>query len=296
MADNTSKARAGAVNFQRRTWDKEEFEKKAKERLDKDLTGESLKEAQAGTAAPFRAAAPGLKRVEGSERAFVQSRDYDLNLDSKLGKRRLVTESTPQSQVGGYYCDVCACTLRDSATYLDHINGKNHQKRLGFSMRTERSSVDQVKARFDKLKAQKSGGLGAYGEAGRGRAPVLDADDRYAMAAMDAPDIHMVSADKVSKPSSAHVPTANGSAAAFASGASGEGDGPAAKRPRVDEGSAASSSSSSLSANGAPHGGGAPSQGSSNAGIQPPLEDDGIDPEMAAMMGFGGFGGSAKGR
>lgn len=35
---------AGATNFSRRTWDKEEFEKKAKERLEKDLSGESLKE------------------------------------------------------------------------------------------------------------------------------------------------------------------------------------------------------------------------------------------------------------
>ena len=36
----------GASNFQRRTWDKEEFEKKAKERLAKDLSGDSLKDAK----------------------------------------------------------------------------------------------------------------------------------------------------------------------------------------------------------------------------------------------------------
>ena len=32
--------------------------------------------------------------------------------------------------------------------YLDHINGKRHQRRLGFSMRVERSSVGDVRARF----------------------------------------------------------------------------------------------------------------------------------------------------
>jgi len=40
---------------------------------------------------------------------------------------QLVTESTPISQVGGYWCDLCQCTLRDSTTYLDHINGKKRE-------------------------------------------------------------------------------------------------------------------------------------------------------------------------
>jgi U4/U6.U5 tri-snRNP component SNU23 len=50
-------------------------------------------------------------------------------------------------QVGGYWCEVCQCTLRDSATYLDHINGVRHQRRMGFSMRTEKSTVESVKVR-----------------------------------------------------------------------------------------------------------------------------------------------------
>lgn len=277
MADG-GKARAGAANFQRRTWDREEFEKRAKERLEKDLSGESVLEAQAGKAAPFRAAAPGLKRVEGSERAFVQARDYDLNLDAKLGKRRLVTESTPQSQVGGYYCDVCACTLRDSATYLDHINGKNHQKRLGFSMRVERSTVDQVKARFDRLKAQKAAGGNAAG--GRPGTAALDADDRYALAAMDAPDIQVVSADKASRPAGG-PPAAAAAAATGAGGAGGDDDGDdrAPKRARTEPAAAAAPASSGGAAVGEGDGG----------------DDGGMDPEMAAMMGFSGFGGSAKG-
>ncbi len=36
--------------------------------------------------------------------------------------------------------------------YLDHINGKKHQKALGFSMRVERVGVDRVKERLGALK------------------------------------------------------------------------------------------------------------------------------------------------
>ena len=38
--------------------------------------------------------------------------------------------------------------LQDSINFLDHINGKKHQRNLGMSMKIERSSIDQVKERF----------------------------------------------------------------------------------------------------------------------------------------------------
>ena len=49
--------------------------------------------------------------------------------------------SGPQA---GYYCSVCECILRDSQSYLDHINGKYHNRALGMSMRVEQSTADQV--------------------------------------------------------------------------------------------------------------------------------------------------------
>lgn len=252
----------------------------------------------------FRSAPAGAKGPEGSERAFIQAREYDLHLESKLGKRRLVTETTPQAQVGGYWCEVCECTLRDSAGYLDHINGKNHQKKLGYSMRVERSTVDQVKARFDKLKAQKA--AASSGSSGRA---TLDADDRYALAAMDAPSIHVVSADKVSRPSSSSSSSAVGSssgsssAAAAASSSSSASsaaaapsgsDAPAAKRGRWDNPQSNPSSSSATDASSSA----ASSSSSANTSGAAAAEEEaeGMDPEMAAMMGFSGFGGSKKGR
>jgi U4/U6.U5 tri-snRNP component SNU23 len=121
------KEAAGSKNFVRRTWDTEEYEKKASDRAVKEAEGDEtgiIGPDGKRAPAPYKDAPEGVAGPEGSKRAYLQRRDEDLNLEARLGKKQLVTDSTPLSEAGGYWCDLCQCTLKDSATYLDHRNGK----------------------------------------------------------------------------------------------------------------------------------------------------------------------------
>ncbi|XP_050835810.1 zinc finger matrin-type protein 2 [Serinus canaria] len=115
----------------RRKWDKDEYEKLAEKRLTEEREKKDGKPAQ-----PVK-------------RELLRHRDYKVDLESKLGKTIVITKTTPQSEMGGYYCNVCDCVVKDSINFLDHINGKKHQRNLGMSMRVERSTLDQVKKRFE---------------------------------------------------------------------------------------------------------------------------------------------------
>ncbi|XP_054716517.1 LOW QUALITY PROTEIN: zinc finger matrin-type protein 2-like [Uloborus diversus] len=124
----------------RRKWDRDEYEKLAREKLedDDDLDwGKSFDKQP-----PVR-------------REFLKPRDYRVDLESKLGKTTVITKTTPASQTGGYYCNVCDCVVKDSINFLDHINGKKHQRNLGMSMRIERSTLDQVKQRMEMNKRKR---------------------------------------------------------------------------------------------------------------------------------------------
>ncbi|KAJ8878264.1 hypothetical protein PR048_018841 [Dryococelus australis] len=117
----------------RRKWDRDEYERLAAERIQEELEAQEKAKQKA----------PPIKRE------LLRQRDYRVDLESKLGKSVVITKNTPSSQTGGYYCNVCDCVVKDSINFLDHINGKKHQRNLGMSMRVERSSLEQVKKRFD---------------------------------------------------------------------------------------------------------------------------------------------------
>lgn len=82
------------------------------------------------------------------KRDFLQGRDYKLDLAARLNKTQVISNNTPLNQQAGYYCAVCDCILRDSQSYLDHINGKYHNRALGMTMNVEKKGLDSVQARL----------------------------------------------------------------------------------------------------------------------------------------------------
>jgi len=166
-------------NVERRTWDKEVYEARARARsaANSDKNKSEKLPAQPGASKSeeeaqeeFIAAEAGAAGPENSERSFLRARKRTLGLDNKVGKKeaiapdaaittstKRVNDSAPEinaenavTKTGvGWHCKVCDCFLKDSNSYLDHINGRRHQKALGFSMRVERSTIDQVRERMN---------------------------------------------------------------------------------------------------------------------------------------------------
>ena len=150
----------------------------------------------------------------------VIQRDYKKELESRVGTKTIVNLDTGEGL--GFKCEQTGVILRDSIAYLDHINGKKQAKAMGMSMRVERSTVEQVRARMEMIKNKK---------AEEKKNGVVDFNKRVRMAEEDEEEIRARRAEKKKAKKEAE------------------------KKAKMAD-----------------------------------APDEGIDPEMAAMMGFGGFG------
>lgn len=169
----------------RRTWDKDYYSAKARERLEGDDYGKDL---QGEMKTNYKIDQIDSKKVEfqpaeddadgpiGSQRAFLKARETKIDLESKVGKIEIIKAGDSNSSHGpGYWCEVCQCLSKDSLSYIDHCNGKKRlllfydvvinyiinlflldQRALGFSMRVRRVGVDEVKERLEALKRKVS--------------------------------------------------------------------------------------------------------------------------------------------
>eukprot|EP00438_Fugacium_kawagutii_P000657 Skav222309 [mRNA] locus=scaffold1249:89739:90422:- [translate_table: standard] len=140
MASDPGEKDEGATDAMgRKIWDKDVYLEKAKQNI------------MFGPERIGRRKDPVIP-LPSSQRTFLKRRTAELELDKNLGQMRTVTAHTIKPLQGGYWCSVCECLIKDSASYLEHVNGRRHNRNLGMNMKVEKIGVDRIK---DKLKSLK---------------------------------------------------------------------------------------------------------------------------------------------
>ena len=101
-------------NVTRRTWDLSQYASSAAEaRAEAEAREKEIEKAKKGLPSRAVVVRNPLKRREG-----------ESDIYANVGKFQVITTSTPLSQRGGFYCHICDCLLKDSASWLDHLNGR----------------------------------------------------------------------------------------------------------------------------------------------------------------------------
>jgi hypothetical protein len=124
-------------NF-RRTWDPKKYQNEALERLQD-------KKQEAKTT-PVDVTKEVLERNE-----VLRSKKVEIGR---------ISFSRAGSNGSNFYCDICKVQNTDSISYISHLNSKNHNKTLGKQINVvEKSSLSQVRDRFELLKRKKTAKL-----------------------------------------------------------------------------------------------------------------------------------------
>jgi U4/U6.U5 tri-snRNP component SNU23 len=153
MADRKSAygAPASDTDF-RRTWDKAEYEAKAKKDAD-----ERKEEAKARYEAKLEGK-KWHKPVDFSALDSTSARGSRLDVASMVGKSTLVPAGAGVGKRGkgaGFYCEACDLTYKDNVQYIEHLNSKQHLINTGQSGEVKRATLKDVKERLEMLKARK---------------------------------------------------------------------------------------------------------------------------------------------
>ncbi|GAA6062682.1 hypothetical protein JCM10212_002505 [Sporobolomyces blumeae] len=136
------------TNF-RKEWNQQEYEEKARQK-DKEAHEQALlaeEYAKKGKKPPRK------KEDLPKPTSAMQARDAPLDLSKNLNKTIIVDVGGASGQKGpGFYCDVCKRTCKDSARYLDHINGRGHLRRLGQTTKIAKTTLDDVRQKIAELR------------------------------------------------------------------------------------------------------------------------------------------------
>ncbi|PLW21539.1 hypothetical protein PCANC_00996 [Puccinia coronata f. sp. avenae] len=140
-------APAAGTDF-RKTWDKAEYEARAKQRDEEER--ERMKEADE---ALQKGKKPRRKHVDlPKPTELMKQREAPLELNKNQNKTMIVQGSLRGPGAPGFYCDVCSRTSKDSSSYLDHLNSRFHLRQLGQKTQVARSTIDQVRAKIAQMR------------------------------------------------------------------------------------------------------------------------------------------------
>ncbi|KAJ1951540.1 U4/U6.U5 snRNP associated protein [Linderina macrospora] len=149
MEKNTHSEKKGNGDS-RQTWDNAVDAHKARDR------SQQAKHHAATDDRKRKGAKPATSREPKAERELLQARTAQINLSEMVGKTQIVQAPTSgASGQPGFYCKVCDVTVKDSLSYLDHINGKNHQRILNRSMKVKIETVEDVRTKLEQLRRKK---------------------------------------------------------------------------------------------------------------------------------------------
>lgn len=86
---------------------------------------------------------------------YLKARQHNLKLEAKVGKTLTIakdmTGSTSGKGKSPFYCSVCEVDFNDSHSFVDHLNGKRHNRILGMNMKVEAVSADRIRDKLEML-------------------------------------------------------------------------------------------------------------------------------------------------
>ena len=149
MADNKAgayggKSGGGDTDF-RKTYDREAYAEKAREREKKEREeGKARYEAKmAGKKYHRRASTP-------EEMRLATARDARLDVSKRIGTTQLVKSTGSVRFSGiGWVCEICnGLSFSNNHEYLLHTQSPQHMARAGISLDVERANVEMVRERL----------------------------------------------------------------------------------------------------------------------------------------------------
>ncbi|KAL1978576.1 hypothetical protein VTN31DRAFT_1435 [Thermomyces dupontii] len=129
----------------RKTWDREEYARKAAEEEAK---------AKAEAKARYEAKLLGKKwhpPVDYSSLEQTSARSQRLDVASMIGKTTIVPAGAAVGKRGrgaGFYCPDCDLTFKDNIQLVEHLNSKQHLFATGQSGEVKRATLEEVRTRL----------------------------------------------------------------------------------------------------------------------------------------------------